>query len=103
MITIIKKLNIKSFKIRFIITIIMLWCSSITNLGFISANNNTFDNCISYKKSQTVYYCTGPKAKRFHKSPYCKGLNKCSGRIVKCSKEEAKKKGFSPCRICYKR
>lgn len=52
-------------------------------------------------KSQTVYYCSGPNAKKYHSSSHCRGLRKCSCRIVKCSKSEAQKKGFRPCKICY--
>ena len=52
-------------------------------------------------KSKTVYYCTGPNAKKYHSSSHCRGLRKCSCKIVKCSKSEALKKGFRPCKICY--
>ncbi len=50
-----------------------------------------------------VYYCTGPRSKKFHKTNKCKGLKHCSGELRKCSKEEAYKKGFTPCRYCYKK
>ena len=49
-----------------------------------------------------VYYCTGPKSKKFHKYNNCKGLKHCSGEIRKCSKKEALKKGFTSCKYCYK-
>lgn len=52
-------------------------------------------------EAQTVYYCTGPKAKRYHKYRSCKGLNKCSAEIRSCSVEEAKRKSLTPCHICY--
>lgn len=53
-------------------------------------------------ESQKVYYCTGPKAKRYHKYKTCKGLNKCSGDIRSCTVDEAKRKYLTECHICYK-
>lgn len=57
----------------------------------------------AYTHDPIVYYCTGPKSKKFHKTNKCKGLKYCSGELRKCSKEEAYKKGFTPCRYCYKK
>lgn len=51
----------------------------------------------------TVYYCTGPNSKRYHKHKSCKGLKKCSGKIIKCTKLDAIHKGFTPCKYCYKK
>ena len=87
-----RHLHLKWLTIRFILTIILLECASIIDAGLIPPNGKTSHMYISDKRTQTVYYCTGPKAKKFHKTAYCKGLNKCSGRIVKCSKDEARKK-----------
>ena len=56
---------------------------------------------VSAKKEPTVYVCTGPKAKRYHASSNCKGLNRCSGDIVSISQSAASQKGFTPCKICY--
>ena len=53
-------------------------------------------------QSGTVYICTGPKARKYHSSPNCRGLNRCSGCIKSLSVSAAKSKGFSPCRICYR-
>lgn len=36
--------------------------------------------------TESVYYCTGPKSKRYHIAKDCKGLEHCSGEIKKCSK-----------------
>ena len=69
--------------------------------SFVSAGDNTNAEQFVVYKSQTVYYCTGPNAKKYHSSSHCRGLRKCSCKIVKCSKSEALKKGFRPCKICY--
>ncbi|WP_281798523.1 hypothetical protein [Prevotella pallens] len=53
-------------------------------------------------KEATVYVCTGPKAKKYHATQTCRGLNRCSGSIRQLSVSSAKAKGFTPCRICYK-
>jgi len=53
-------------------------------------------------QSGTVYICTGPKARKFHSSPNCRGLNRCSGSIKSLSLSAAKSRGFSPCKICYR-
>lgn len=38
-----------------------------------------------------VYICTGPHARRYHKSATCKGLRNCSCEIKQVSLEKAKK------------
>lgn len=48
-----------------------------------------------------VYICTGPKATTYHKTQKCRGLNKCSGRILKVTVKQAKEKHRKPCKICY--
>jgi hypothetical protein len=53
--------------------------------------------------TESVYYCTGPKSKRYHIAKDCKGLEHCSGEIKKCSKINAINKGLTPCRYCYKK
>lgn len=52
--------------------------------------------------SEQVYICTGPTAKRYHKSANCRGLGRCSGEIIKVSKSKAKSMGKTPCKMCYK-
>ncbi len=52
--------------------------------------------------SDSVYVCTGPHARRYHKSASCKGLRNCSREIKKISLEQAKKLHKTPCHICYK-
>lgn len=50
-----------------------------------------------------VYICTGPQSKRYHKTKSCKGLSKCSDKILKVSVEEATDDyGRTPCGYCYK-
>lgn len=53
-------------------------------------------------KEATVYICTGPKAKKYHATQTCRGLNRCSGSIRQLSVSSARAKGFTPCKICYK-
>ena len=50
----------------------------------------------------TVYICTGPQSKRFHKTPNCRGLGSCSKEIKAVSIEVARKMGRTPCGWCYK-
>lgn len=54
-----------------------------------------------YNQNKTVYICTGPKAKVYHKYNDCRGLRNCSGDIKAVSLEQAKKSRRA-CRICYK-
>ena len=49
----------------------------------------------------TVYICTGPQSKRFHKTSHCRGLNSCSGEIKAISISRAREKGRTPCKWCY--
>ena len=51
---------------------------------------------------QTVYMCTGPQSKRFHKISQCRGLNSCSGDILEITISKAKSMGRTPCKWCYK-
>lgn len=51
-------------------------------------------------KKDCVYVCSGPKARRYHLDSDCKGLSKCSGRILEMTVEEAQDKGETPCRLC---
>ena len=49
-----------------------------------------------------VYICSGYMSRRYHKKETCKGLDYCSGEILKMSVEEARSYGRTPCRYCYK-
>lgn len=52
---------------------------------------------------KTVYVCSGKYAKRYHYSKSCKGLLKCSGRIITTTTADAIESGKTACRICVKR
>lgn len=54
-------------------------------------------------QSEKVYVCHGPKSKRYHKTPNCKGLCRCSTDIRQMTRQEAEAKHYTPCRICYKK
>ena len=49
-----------------------------------------------------VYVCTGPHARRYHKSASCEGLHNCSREIKQVTLEQAKKLHKTPCHICCK-
>lgn len=51
--------------------------------------------------TEYVYICTGPKSKRYHRTPNCSGLRSCSGKIVKITVHEAEQKHRTPCKRCY--
>ena len=53
------------------------------------------------ENSNTVYICTGPQSKRYHKTADCRGLRSCSKEIRKVTLEYAKKIGRTPCGYCY--
>ena len=53
------------------------------------------------KAEEKVYICTGKSAKRYHRTSNCRGLNRCSGKIVSISKSAAEKGNRTPCKICY--
>lgn len=57
-----------------------------------------------YKNGKvSVYICTGPQSKRYHRTIGCRGLKNCSGEIRKVSLAEAKDKYYrTPCGYCYK-
>ena len=49
-----------------------------------------------------VYVCTGPYAKRYHKTKTCRGLSNCSESIVKVLLKDAIADGRTQCKTCYK-
>ena len=53
------------------------------------------------EQTSYVYVCTGPSAKRYHRTANCSGLSRCSGEIVKMTVSEAQKKGKTPCQRCH--
>ena len=58
-------------------------------------------NAVNIKDGGSVYICTGPKAKVYHRTDRCSGLNRCSGDIVSVSLEKAKQMGRRACKKCY--
>ena len=48
-----------------------------------------------------VWICTGPEAYVWHKTRNCKGLDGCSGNIVKRNVNELSSKYQRKCKICY--
>ena len=50
--------------------------------------------------SETVYICTGPKSARYHLTPKCKGLKRCSGSIKAVPLSKAREMGRTPCHVC---
>lgn len=57
--------------------------------------------CASTSTNSYVYICTGPKAKVYHRTTRCSGLNNCSGSIKKITVAQAKQMGRRACRKCY--
>lgn len=74
-----------------------------------ASSNRASDNAVTISATQAkepqkkaeekVYICTGKSAKRYHRTSNCRGLNRCSGKIV--SKSSAEKGNRTPCKICY--
>jgi len=67
--------------------------SSLLFTGFRPAN---------LRKVEYVYICQGPYSKVYHKSNECRGLSRCSTKILKITQEEAVKMGRRPCKIEYR-
>lgn len=53
-------------------------------------------------ETENVYICTSPKAYAYHKNENCKFLKRCSYEIKAISIEDAKRKGYKPCKSCVK-
>ena len=49
----------------------------------------------------SVYVCTGPQSKVYHKTDECMGLSHCSREIKAVSLDEAKEMGRRECGMCY--
>lgn len=58
-------------------------------------------NDVQESNDTYVYICTGKYAYSYHSTNTCRGLNRCSAEIKKVTLEQAKKKGRTPCDICY--
>lgn len=51
--------------------------------------------------SNSVYICTGPQSRVYHKHKDCNGLSRCSGTIESISIDKAKSIGRRECKWCY--
>jgi hypothetical protein len=69
---------------------------TLTLFAFLLLSSFTLEN-----SSSKVYICTGPKAKVYHSSSTCKGINRCSGDVVGVSLAKAEEMGRRACKICY--
>lgn len=82
------------------VAIILLY---LLGYGFLLSGHHESDynknECVD---QETVYICTGPKAKSYHMDANCYGLQSCSANIEEISAEEAKDEGRKPCRYCCK-
>lgn len=64
--------------------------------------NSGFESSRSHSDDTYVYIYTGPQSKKYHSSPRCNGLNRCSATIEKITLSKATKLGRGPCGICYR-
>lgn len=55
----------------------------------------------SRTKRDSVLICQSKSAYAYH-SHVCRGLGRCTHKVVKMSKEDAIKAGYKPCGFCYK-
>lgn len=83
------------------LTALFLCISPLIDTTIKAAKTDIIYSNVEHNSSSIVYYCTGPKAEKYHRSSRCRGLRKCSCPIVKCTESEARAKGFKPCKICY--
>ncbi|MDE6562209.1 MAG: hypothetical protein K2K75_12575 [Muribaculaceae bacterium] len=86
---------------RFALAMLLVGLAPMMESAIVSAGESVHAEHCGEAASETVYYCTGPNAAKYHRSAKCRGLRKCSCSIVKCTKSEAQAKGFKPCKICY--
>lgn len=64
--------------------------------GIMSMDAKYYDTSAS-----EVYVCTSKRSKKYHDNYRCRGLQKCNAEIELISIEEAKKRGYTACKICY--
>jgi hypothetical protein len=55
--------------------------------------------CFGFMPSEkaSVYICASPKAKKYHFSKNCSGLQRCTHTIKSVTKNEAVKLGYTAC------
>ena len=76
------------------------YSSNSHNSGY-TRNRGHNNKDIIDKGEGEVYICTGGSSRRYHRTPYCGGLNNCSREIIDITLEEAEKRGKTPCQRCY--
>lgn len=64
-------------------------------------NATTSVHGIMGQRKETVYVCTGPASRCYHKTSRCKWLERCSDRVEAVTVIEAIKFGKRPCKYCY--
>jgi hypothetical protein len=47
----------------------------------------------------SVYICDSPSAKKYHLKNDCRGLSRCTHRIIEITLEDAKKRKFELCKF----
>ena len=67
----------------------------------IAASAFSFGTSESSSDETTVLICNSQNAYAYH-SHKCSGLQRCKSEIVNIKVSEAKKRGKSACKICYK-
>ena len=55
--------------------------------------------CMQTKPKDTVYICDSPYGKKYHLKNDCRGLSRCTHRIIEITIEEAKKRKFELCKF----
>lgn len=68
-------------------------------LTLLSCGSSTTSN--EDTTADDVYICTGASSRKYHVSPECKGLKRCSAEIIAVTIKEAESEGKTPCKICY--
>jgi len=71
----------------------LLFSAAICNATTVSASVRV--------KVDSVYICQSKSAYAYH-SYECRGLARCTHRIVKITKAQAIKLGYKACKICYR-
>lgn len=91
----------KSIKRLSILSILALAFYAIVSFTAVEPNHQGAapHNCVA--TSSIVVICGGKYATKYHNTTRCRGLRNCKGGLYKMSIKDAKKKGFTACKICY--
>jgi len=69
-------------------------------LAACSGGGTQVSTLYSAKTTSKVYICTGPKSKRYHTNPDCRGLGSCSKAVRAVTIEKAQQMGRTLCGYC---